>query len=273
MDEGSAPVEPQPRGPVTIEMLVDDLRVLGVSPGSTVIVHSSLRSLGWVVGGVQSVITALLGVLGESGTLVVPTHSSDRSDPAEWSNPPVPADWWPIIREAMPAFDPVLTPLRQMGAIPEGLLRLPGVRRSQHPWVSFAAVGPHAQTITGGHSLTDSLGEGSPLARIYEQGGSILLIGVGHDSDTSLHLAEYRATWPSKRRLRRGAPMLLEGTRQWVEYDDVEIDDSDFPTIGAAYLQAGGVAALGKLGHADAQLFDQRSLVDYAVQWMSSHRS
>src|SRR5215467_1319735 len=123
--------------PRTRASLAADLRALGLRPGSVVIVHSSLSSLGWVCGGPVAVVEALLDVLGPNGTLVVPTHSGDNSDPAEWRRPPVPETWWPIIREHMPAYDPARTPSTGVGIIPETVRTWPGALRSNHPRTSF----------------------------------------------------------------------------------------------------------------------------------------
>ena len=103
-------VESQRPGPFTRENRISDLGALGLVAGDTVLVHSSLSAIGYVVGGAQAVVLALLDVLGAEGTLVVPTHSGDLSDPSRWEDPPVPVDWWPVIRETMPAFDASLTP-------------------------------------------------------------------------------------------------------------------------------------------------------------------
>src|SRR5258705_9644856 len=100
--------------PRTRASLADDLRALGIRPGSVLLAHGSMKSLGWVCGGTVAVVQALLDVLGEHGTLVVPTHTPDNSDPAGWLHPPVPESWWPIIREQTPGFDPALTPSRWM---------------------------------------------------------------------------------------------------------------------------------------------------------------
>lgn len=139
------------REPVTPSRLVAELDALGLRRGAVVIVHTSLSKLGWVPGGAQGVIAALLSVLGDDGTLVMPTHTGHLTDPRSWRAPPVPESWWETIREEMPAYDPAVTPTRAMGVVAEAFRTYPGVRRSAHPHVSFAALGPAAETIVGDH--------------------------------------------------------------------------------------------------------------------------
>lgn len=257
--------------PATSRSLTQDLRTLGVTAGMTVIVHSSLSRLGWVAGGARAVVDALLEAVGDDGTLVMPTHSGGLSDPALWSSPPVPESWWQAIRDETPAFDARLTPTRLMGAIVECFRHYPGLQRSNHPHVSFAALGPQAVAVTADHSLEHPLGEGSPLGRLYDLAASILLLGVGHDNNTALHLAEYRAAYPGKEWTAQGAPVTVDGERRWVTFEDLEGDDSDFAEIGKAFADS-GAERLSQVGSGPARLMGMRDLVDFGAAWMTAHR-
>jgi len=263
--------------PQTPSALAADLRALGVTEGMTLIVHSSLSSVGWVPGGAQGVVEALQRAVGTDGTLVMPTHTGHLSDPARWRNPPVPETWWDAIRADMPAYDPDATPVYGMGAIPETFRKMKGVRRSNHPHLSFAAWGRHAEAVLAGHgddpdALAQPLGDASPIGRVYALGGSVLLLGVGHDSNTSLHLAEYRADYAPKETETCWAPVRIGGERRWISYVDLAFDTDDFARIGAEFAERTGLVKDGRVGLAPALLMPQRELVDFATAWMAKHR-
>ena len=259
--------------PITIERIINDLKKIGVEKGMTLIVHSSLSSIGWVSGGPVAVIYALEELLSSEGTLVMPTHSGDLSEPSKWVNPPVPEEWWPIIRQTMPPFEKNITPTRKMGAIAETFRKQRDVLRSNHPQLSFCAWGKNTEFITSNHPLEYSLNDNSPLGKIYDLKGSILLLGVDHSNNTSLHLAEYRADYKSKKTVNNGAPIIEKGKRIWKEFQDISINSDDFNDIGRNFQKEfKNKVKIGKIGDAMSIFVNQKELVDFATLWMEKNR-
>jgi aminoglycoside 3-N-acetyltransferase len=157
------------------------LRALGLTSGDRVLVHSSLSSLGYVEGGADAVIDALRAAVGPTGTVLVPTLTgSEALSPV---NPP--------------HFDPDRTPC-WTGHIPEIFRQRPAAVRSWHPTHSAAAIGPDAYYLTRDHldSLTpcDALSPYGKLAQM--ENGYVLLLGVDHESNTTLHHVEELAGVP-----------------------------------------------------------------------------
>ena len=112
------------------DRITEDLRQLGVRKSTTLLVHSSLSSMGFVVGGAPAVIRALRAAIGPEGTLVMPTHSWERAGRGDFS------------------FDLLETP-SCVGAISEAFRTMPGVTRSLHPTHSVAVIGPAGARVDG----------------------------------------------------------------------------------------------------------------------------
>jgi aminoglycoside 3-N-acetyltransferase len=257
--------------PLTATSLAEKLRENGLAAGQTVIVHMAMSKLGWVVGGAEAVVQGLLAAVGESGTIMMVTNSYNNTDPYEWQHPPVPEAWWQIIRDHTPAYNPLTTPTTGMGVVPELFRTWPGAVRSGHPAFSLAAIGPNAKYLTDDHALEEDSGDRSPLGRLYELDGHVLLLGVEHWNNTSLHLAEFRANYRGKRNLRSGSAMLVNGRREWVAYETLQTNSDDFGEIGAAFDAAHNVV-VKHINAAEMRFFRQRALVDFAVRWMEQHR-
>lgn len=248
----------------TKDTLIQEFSQLGVKKGMVLLVHSSLSSLGWVCGGAQAVIEALQAILTEEGTLVMPAHSGHLSDPKDWCNPPVPAEWWYTIREMMPAFVSDLTPTWAIGSIPEVFRHYPGVVRSNHPQTSFCAWGKYAKQVTENHSLSFSLGENSPLQALYHLDADVLFIGTAFDTHTSFHLAEYAQHDLPVQEV--GAPILENGVRVWKQFLELEYDTENFEKLGKGF-EAKYHILKGKVGQARCRLFKQRISVDFAREY------
>jgi aminoglycoside 3-N-acetyltransferase len=258
--------------PVLKSQLIDDFRKLGLNEGDNVVVHSSLSKIGWIPGGPVPVIDALMKIITKDGTLIMPTHSSDNSDPKDWQHPPVPDSWKQIIREHIPAYDPKITPTRGMGKIVETFRHYPGVIRSNHPQVSFAAWGKYAEMIIEDHPITPSFGLNSPLGRLYQLKGKILLLGVDHFNNTSLHVAEYLADFPGAKTITTGSAIMKEGKRIWVAWEEKAWNDEEvFLIIGKEFEKSINYIR-GKVGDATSMLLDQADLIDFGVKWMKKNR-
>jgi aminoglycoside 3-N-acetyltransferase len=257
--------------PNTVKSLKRDLELIGVTSGANIITHISLSKIGWVVGGPVAVIRALMETITPKGTLMMPTFTGANSDPSYWENPPVPRTWWAIIRKEMPPFESNITPSRGIGKIAETFRNWPNVLRSNHPVSSFAAWGKNAKLITENHELDVDLGEGSPISRLYDLDGQILLIGVSHINNTSLHLAEYKSDFPGKMRRMTGSSMMVDNQKKWVEWEELDINSDDFDYLGKDFESKINYKP-GKIGMAESRLISLRAIVDFGIEWLKENR-
>ncbi|MDO3660974.1 aminoglycoside N(3)-acetyltransferase [Bacillus sp. C28GYM-DRY-1] len=255
--------------PRTRQSIAEDLKALGLKKGMTVLVHSSLSSIGWVNGGEIAVIQSLMDVVTEEGTIVMPSQSVELSDPSEWQNPPVQREWWNLIRKTMPAYSADYTPTTSaMGRIAEVFRKFPGVIRSSHPNYSFTAWGKGKNQILDCQSLHFGLGEQSPLGKLYQFQSYVLLLGAPFDSNTCFHLAEYRI--PYQNILSKGAPVVIEGKRVWKEYQELEFREELFGVIGEDFEKENQILT-GKVGSASCRLFSLKKAVDFAEIWLKNY--
>lgn len=256
---------------VTPDDIAAAFKETGVRKGQAVMVHTSLSSLGYVCGGAQSVIEALIESVGGEGTIMMPAQSWKNLDPSAGVYWQEPEEWWPVIREYIPAYDKRITPSNTMGAVSEMFRQWPGTLRSSHPARSVAAWGRYAQYLTEHHDLSDIFGDSSPIGRLYELDGYVLLIGVGYDKNTSLHLADARAEYPGRHMVTESSAIQIDGQRVWKSYETLAVDGEDFSEIGEAFEQTGKVRH-ASLGNGILSMMSQRELVDFAVKWIEENR-
>lgn len=254
----------------TVSTLMEDLRSLGVKEGATILVHSSLSSIGWVNGGSMAVIEALTNVVTNKGTIVMPAQSGEWSEPSKWGNPAVPKSWWEEIRQTMPAYEKDKTPTWGMGQIPEVFRNYPDVDRSNHPSSSFIAWGEDRDQIINQHSLDFSLGEQSPLAKLYQLDAQVLFIGTDYGTNTAFHLGEYRA--PGAEIVKEGAAVLENGQRTWKVYHDIEFAEEDFVQVGVFFEREYPVQK-GLIGLAESRLFSIKEAVDCSEKYFTRKRA
>ena len=257
--------------PITKSRLVKDLSKLGVAAGQTVMLHASVKAIGWIVGGPDVIIQALLDILGSSGTLMMLVSWEDSPyNLAEWSR-----DLQQAYLEECTPFDPAASrAYRKWGILTEYLRTWPGAFRSNHPDASFAAVGALARWITENHPLQYGFGPGSPLAKLCEVKGKVLLVGAPFGTITLLHYAEHMAKVPNKRIVHYKMPILRDGQRVWVEIEEFDTcggilpgAEQYFQIIPREYLSYGRGHS-GKVGAAQSYLFDSTDLTKFAVEWL-----
>ncbi len=235
--------------PVTSRDLGEGLRQLGLTQGEVVLVHSSLRSFGRVEGGAPAVVQALLGHLGEAGTLVVPTFHHSFF----WGGP---QQLWD--REQTPSY---------MGLISETARTWPGARRSNHAPHPLAAIGAHAEDLCGRHNTSDYAFD-SPFYRLLELNAWVLLMGVDFNVCTLLHLVEELAQVPYRYWDSLSGTVVVEGqpavrTFPFMRrYPGVE---NDFLRCGRELEQQGLVQQV-RVGQSTWRALRVRRLCDFALR-------
>lgn len=220
--------------------VVDQLRALGVAAGGVLLVHTSFRAVRPVAGGPLGLIAALREALGTGGTLVMPSMTGDDEAP----------------------FDPLITPAASdLGVVADTFRCRPDVVRSDHPF-AFAAAGPCAAHITADPLPVPPHLPASPVGRVHDLGGQVLLLGVGHDANTTLHLAELVASVPY--RVPRHCTVLRDGCPVRIDYGENDHCCARF-ALADDWLRAEGLLAEGPVGHAHARLMRSRDIVRAAV--------
>jgi aminoglycoside 3-N-acetyltransferase len=197
-----------------------------------------------VEGGPLGLIAALRAAVGPEGTLVMPTMTDGTT-----------------------VFDPRSTPTHGMGITAETFWRQPGVVRSTHPGGSFAAQGPQAEWICRPQPLSPPHGLDSPVGRVYEQGGQVLLLGVGHSESTTLHLAESMAGVPYT--VTHPCVVEVDGVAQTILVPETDHCCRGF-ALADDWLWPRGLQREGTVGQAHARLCRSRDVVAAAVEKLAA---
>ncbi|MBK8035159.1 MAG: aminoglycoside 3-N-acetyltransferase [Chloroflexi bacterium] len=268
-DETAKPV-------VVRSQLGADLRRLGLRAGDTVLLHVSVKSIGWMVGGPQVVLKAIFDVLTAEGTLMML---------ASWEGNPYELDEWSDEEQQRwldecPPFDPETSPAdhRELSILAEYLRTWEGAQRSTHPLASFVAVGHKATWLTEVHPRHYGFGVDSPLGRLCAADGRVLVLGAPLSNLTLVHHAEQLVELPSKQLDQYQMPILQAGKTVWVDVEEFDTTDgiADFGVedyfleIGRAFAATAN-ARKGTVGEAQAYLFPADGLKSFAIEWMQQH--
>ena len=245
--------------------LVEHFKQLGIKQGMILEVHSSLSSFGYVVGGAQTVVDALIEVIGYNGTLLMPFQCATNSDPSTWIDPQCDPNDISAIRKRIPAFNYKESDLYKMGSIVENLRRRDGVIVSPHPNRAYIAWGKYSKLLCNYQSSNFAFSMESPAARLKELKGYILLLGIDYDNISSLHLAEYCADC---------APISIncaacnhQGFRKYEKFLDIEYDEQVFCKVGQQLEQLGYVNSL-KIGDCQCRLLPFDIILDYTIKYI-----
>lgn len=221
------------------------LRALGLEESGVLLVHTSFRAVRPIEGGPAGLVEALRAAIGPAGTLVMPSWTGSDEEP----------------------FDPRTTPAApDLGVVAETFRRLPGVARSEHAF-AFAALGPRAAEIVAGPLPLPPHAPDSPVGRVHALGGQVLLLGVGHDANTTLHLAELLAGVPY--RVPKHVTVLRDGRRARVAYGENDHCCARF-ALADGWLRARGLQREGRVGHAHARLAHARDVVSVALERLAA---
>jgi len=259
-------------GLVTRGQIAQQVRELGVEPSDTVMLHASVGSIGWIAGGPSEVLGGVLDAIGADGTLMMYVGWEGSPYDLLVDAPQVPS----ALLQLWPAYDPATSrAMHAWSILTEYLRTWPGARRSQHPDGSFAAVGRLADELTHDHPLQYRMGKGSPLAKLCENNGKVLLLGAPLSTLTLLHHAEHLADVPDKQIVRYMAPILHNGQKEWIGIEEFSTTGclpwrgslDMFEAIAQQHLQEGH-GIVGRVGAATSYLFDASTLNRFAVEWI-----
>lgn len=245
-----------------------DLNAIGLGSDDAVLVHAALRQVGRVLGGPDTILAAMQDTVGPGGTILGYTDWQLEDDERDDLS----------LRPHIPAFDPLRSrSTRDNGFWPEMLRTTPGALRSGNPGASMAAVGGRAAWFTADHALDYGYGPRSPLGKLVEAQGKVLMLGATLDHMTLLHHAEHLADFPNKRVKRYQAPLLVDGVPTWRWFEEFDTSDPPdgqpdeyFATIVEAFL-ATGKGRRGKIGEAPSVLVPAAEIVPFAVRWMEQN--
>lgn len=250
--------------PVTKKELIRSLRKVGVASNQIIEVHSSLSAFSYVIGGARTVVDALMELVGDDGTILMPFQSSANSEPSDWHNPAIAPELYAEIRDSIPGYNPLTSDIYGMGAIVENFVHRPGVQFSGHPNVSYAAWGRYAKLLCNRQSMHFPLAEESPTARLYELKGKVLLLGADFSTVTCMHLAEYRC---DARPIQIcGASVETEKGTEWKKYLDLEIDSSDFNKVRPLMVRKNMIQET-MLSGCHIQFFSATEAIDVATEY------
>jgi aminoglycoside 3-N-acetyltransferase len=254
---------------VTLSECVTRFSEAGIAAGDTIVVHGSLKAVGWISGGANTIIDALLQVIGPQGTLIVPAQYTENLDPGLLDQPIDPS-LAKVLRQSQPPFRGKATHFPSMGALTTAVQLDERSKISDHPTCAVVALGKHAKWITADHPLSPAFGWGSPYAKAAELNAKVVLIGVDYSVLSALHTVQVQTKalpWC----IHAACVGPLEAPHR-VTYLDLNYTTASFNVIGLAYESAHPISPL-RLGHAVLKVLELTELLKFAKTWMERNET
>ncbi len=252
--------------PITRQRLVETLKRCGVRAGDMVEVHADVRAFECLIGKEETVVDALMDVVTPEGTILMVNRCVANSEPSLWDNPQIVPSMYGVVRNSIPGFDPKNCVLDDSSRVVDNFRHREGVVMSSHPSWSFAAWGASADFLCNQQSLHFPLSEESPIGRLYQRRGKVVLIGEDFEACTCLYLAEHKTA--CRMITIRGASMKGEDGTSWHKYLDLDISSVPFQKIKVSMIRKNMIKET-MLGGCKIQVFSASDAVDEAVAYFS----
>ncbi len=237
---------------------------IGVQRGMLLLVDADCEALGYISGGEQTLIDALMETVEYDGTIVMPAFTLDNLDPACHGSAKISRENWDLIRNSARPFNRKLTPPGTKDALVHQFLRNEGVIRSYHPLYSFAAWGKYAKVICDKHPLHFGLSKDSPLGKCSELNGFVFLAGCSYDQCTMFQLARYSGDHLPIKIL--SAPIEQNTSMIWKDMLDLELDHRGFDVIGEV-MEERKIVKNMYINAARCRFFSAREAVNIATAY------
>ncbi|MEF9962555.1 MAG: AAC(3) family N-acetyltransferase [Erysipelotrichaceae bacterium] len=251
---------------LTKEDIKRQLEAMGIQKGMLVLVQGNSEDLGYINGGSQAIIEALMECVGYEGTIVMPSFTLDLLDPACNSNIHIDKENWEYIRESSYPFHKKLSKPTNCDDLVQQFMCNEGIVRSYHPNYSFLAWGKYAKVICDKHPLHFGLSKDSPLGKLYDLNGFVLLLGSSYDECVMFHLAHYNSEKLPIKIV--SAPIEKNKKTAWKDMLDLKLNEKGFSIIGEV-MEERKIVRTMYLGLSKCRFFSSREAVKIATAYFN----
>lgn len=249
------------------KQLIEQFKKLGIKQGDLIEVNSIVDPFGYVVGGSQTIIDALIETVGYNGTILMQLKIAENSEPSTWTKPKVHPLYVQDIRNKLPAFD-CYASNGKSDSLVDNLRRRKNVVISKHPSFPYVALGKYSKMLCNYHSLNFANSMESPAARFYELKGKILLLGSDYSSSNVVHLAEYYGDYAP---LQVNCAMVDDdGIDTYKKYLDICSDNTLQFKIGKI-LENKGYIKKHTIGNSECCLYDCQVAIDTTIKYIKEN--